>query len=390
TRAVREGAQDYLVKGQMDNNLLARAIRYAIERKKAEEALKESEEKYSTLVEKGNDGIIIIQDGLLRFVNSKMVEIAVFSLKDVIGKPLIDFISPEYRELVVDRYKKRMSGEEVPSQYEAEILSKDGRKIPVEINASVIEYEGRPADMAIIRDITERKQVEEELRRYATELEEANRLKRLFIDVMTHDLLGPAGAMMNAAELLLDEAEGAERELSEVIEESAKKQMEIIELAGTLSKLKSVGEMEKESLDLKEAVDKAVEDTEHLFKAAGMRVENNVTESIPVNANSVIGNVFSNLLSNAARYAADGKKVVIDALEEDESHTVMIKDYGPGVPDKYKEDIFERFTRKAKVGVKGSGLGLAIIKSIMDIHDGKVWVEDNPEGGAVFKVSLPK
>ncbi|MEE9564847.1 MAG: GAF domain-containing sensor histidine kinase [Candidatus Hydrothermarchaeaceae archaeon] len=190
--------------------------------------------------------------------------------------------------------------------------------------------------------------------------------------------------------LRLEEAKGTERELLETIEWGAKKQVEIIELAGTLSKLKSVGEMEKKSLDLKEAVDKAVEYTEHLFKAADMRVENNVTESMPVDANSVIENVFSNLLSNAVRYASDGKKVVIDALEEDKSHTVVVKDYGPGIPDKYKEDIFERFMTKETTGVQGTGLGLAIARGIMDIHSGKVWVEDNPEGGAVFKASLPK
>jgi signal transduction histidine kinase len=190
--------------------------------------------------------------------------------------------------------------------------------------------------------------------------------------------------------LRLEEAKGTERELLETIEWGTKKQVEIIELAGTLSRLKSVGEMEKESLDLKEAVDKAVEYTEHLFKAAGIRVENNVTESIPVNANSVIENVFFNILSNAARHASDGKKVVIHAIEEDKSHTVVVKDYGPGIPDKYKETIFERFTTKEKTGVQGTGLGLAIARGIMDIHSGKVWVEDNPEGGAVFKASLPK
>jgi len=133
-------------------------------RKKDEQELQESEAKYSALVEKGNDGIIIIQDSLLKFVNSKMTEMSGFSQKEVIGKSFIDFVSPESKEFVLDMYKKRMSGEEVPSRYEIAILTKDGREISVETNASLIEYKGAFADMAIIRDITERKKIANELK----------------------------------------------------------------------------------------------------------------------------------------------------------------------------------------------------------------------------------
>jgi PAS domain S-box-containing protein len=134
------------------------------ERKRVEEALRESEKKYSTLVEQSNDGIAIIQDGLIRFANPKILKIYGLTAGETLGKPFLDFVSPEYRGLVVDRYKKRMSGEEVPNIYELEILAKDGSKIPLEINASRIEYQGSPADMVIVRDITERKRMEEALK----------------------------------------------------------------------------------------------------------------------------------------------------------------------------------------------------------------------------------
>jgi PAS domain S-box-containing protein len=134
------------------------------ERKQAEEQLRQSEEKYSTLVEKGNDGVVVIQDGLLVFANSRITDITGFSLEETLGKPFVDFLSPEYIEPVVESYKKRMAGEELPNRYEIGILAKDGRKIPIEINASRIEYEGRAADMAIVRDISERKHAEEALK----------------------------------------------------------------------------------------------------------------------------------------------------------------------------------------------------------------------------------
>jgi len=220
-RAVQLGAQDYLIKGRVDSNLLSHSIYYSVERKRMEQELREkkeqleaqndelravneklqateaelrvsndelqaaneelrceiterkqveaqlqqSEEKYSTLVEQGDDGIIIVQDGILQFANSKMVELTGFSLDKALGRSFVDFVSSGKRELVVDRYKRGMSGEDIPSKYEIEILSKDGGKIPVEVSASSIEYEGRPADMAIIRDITERKRAEESIKR---------------------------------------------------------------------------------------------------------------------------------------------------------------------------------------------------------------------------------
>ena len=139
----------------------------------AEEKLNASEEKYSTLVEKGNDGIIIIQDSVLKFVNSRMIEFTGFTKDEVIGKPFFDYVSSEYKEMLTERVKKRLKGEAIPSKYEIDILSEDGSSIPVEINASLIEYEGRPADMAIIRDITERRQAEKAL------IESEERLKTL-------------------------------------------------------------------------------------------------------------------------------------------------------------------------------------------------------------------
>lgn len=134
-----------------------------IKRKKSEEFLRKSEEKYSALVEESHDGIVMIQDGVFRFLNPEMLRITGFSKDDVLGRPFIDFVALEFRDHVMDRYKKRMSGEEVESKYEIGVLTKEGGMVPVEVNASIIDYEGRPADMAIMRDITERKEAEEEL-----------------------------------------------------------------------------------------------------------------------------------------------------------------------------------------------------------------------------------
>jgi PAS domain S-box-containing protein len=139
-------------------------IRDITESKQAKEQLKASEEKYSTLVEKGNDGIIILQDDLLKYVNSKICEMTGFTREELIGKPFLTHASEEYKKLVREKYEKTLRGDNIPNVYEIEIVSKNGLKMPFEINASLIEYEGRPASMAILRDISQRKQAETLLR----------------------------------------------------------------------------------------------------------------------------------------------------------------------------------------------------------------------------------
>lgn len=148
-------------------NLMGKEIlavsRDITDRKKAEDALHESEAKYSTLVEQAQDVILIVQDNVFKFVNSSIEKIGGYTKKEIIGKPFINFIAPGYKKLVAERYIAHMAGKKIPSFYGAKILCKDGTIKDVEISAGRIQYNGRSADMGIIRDITERKKAEEKL-----------------------------------------------------------------------------------------------------------------------------------------------------------------------------------------------------------------------------------
>ena len=127
-------------------------------RVQAEEALRESEEKYCNLVERANDGIVIIQDGLMKYVNPRLAEMGGYTIEEVVDTPFTDYASPAELPALVDRYVRRMSGEDVEPIYETVLRRKDGSDINVEINASTISYQGRTADLVLVRDITERKQ----------------------------------------------------------------------------------------------------------------------------------------------------------------------------------------------------------------------------------------
>jgi diguanylate cyclase (GGDEF)-like protein/PAS domain S-box-containing protein len=175
---------------------------------KAERALLESEKKYSTIVEKSNDGIVILQDGLLKYANNTMMKITRHTFDETIGKMFIDFVTPEYKMLVIERYKRRMAGEEVPSRYEIELISGDGASVPVEINASCIEYAGKLADMAIVRDITERKKAERALldseEKYSSLFQHSNDA------IFLHD---KEGNVLDVNQRFLDQFEYAKHEI---------------------------------------------------------------------------------------------------------------------------------------------------------------------------------
>lgn len=133
------------------------------ERKRTEFALKESEEKYRNLVERANDGICIIQDGVIKFANPSLVDLYGGKLSKVIGSPFADFIHPDELNKISKYYELRLKGENVPSIYETIFRHNKGHKVYVEISAGIINYLGKPADLVIVRDITERRETEKSL-----------------------------------------------------------------------------------------------------------------------------------------------------------------------------------------------------------------------------------
>jgi PAS domain S-box-containing protein len=141
---------------------LARDVR---ERKKSEVALKESEEKYRNLIERANDGICILQNGKVIFSNPRLIELWGGTMEEVINSPFTNFIHPEELNKLVDYYNRRLKGEKVPSIYDSVLLQKNGDNVFVELSAGIITYQGNPADLIIIRDVSERKRGEEALQK---------------------------------------------------------------------------------------------------------------------------------------------------------------------------------------------------------------------------------
>ncbi|MFH1050631.1 MAG: PAS domain S-box protein [bacterium] len=129
-----------------------------------ESALRESEEKYRTLIDNANEAIIVAQDNKLRFVNPKTEIITGYSSEELTSKPFLEFIHPGDRNLVGSNYLKRLRNEEIPNHYQFRIINKSGEEIWLEISAVLIQWQGKPATLNFLTDITERKEIEEALK----------------------------------------------------------------------------------------------------------------------------------------------------------------------------------------------------------------------------------
>ncbi len=230
-----------------------------------------------------------------------------------------------------------------------------------------------------------------ELQDYSKYLERSNKLKETFIEVLCHDLLNPVGIARNYLELLLEE-EADPRKLDELkaVDRSLEKMITLLEDASKYARLESVEGLELEKKDIGEIFKKVVKEIKPLIEKKKIKLRFRPWRKYYSLVDESLADVFHNLLSNAIKYSPSGGRVVVDILDNGNSWKVMVKDYGEGVPDEAKKAIFDRFERKSKNGVRGSGFGLALVKRAVELHRGRVWVEDNPDGGSIFYVSLPK
>ena len=243
----------------------------------------------------------------------------------------------------------------------------------------------------ILGNAFERKRTEEELERNSNELEKSNKLKDLFIDIMEHDLLNPATASKHMAELSLKTEEDPEKiETFEILFRTNDRIIEMIQNASLLAKLESGEKLKFNKIDLGTILRSAINENTQLADKKKMKISIIADGTFKVMANPLIQSVFSNFLSNAIKYSPENSGVTVRIDNDGSNWKISVADHGEGIPEKYKETIFDRFKRIEKEGVKGTGLGLAIVKEVVEAHNGKAWVEDNIGGGSIFITTLPK
>ncbi len=209
---------------------------------------------------------------------------------------------------------------------------------------------------------------------------------------MRHDLLNPLGVINTASEQLLQETRDERTcNMLMMMKRNAEKLIDMVRSASMYAQLEG-GEkkLERSKLDLNEIFKAVASNFKSQLDEKNMKLEYASKGGCRVMVNPMIDTVFSNLLSNAIKYSPAGKKIEVNIMDEKEHCKIYVRDWGYGIKDEDKAKLFTRFQRVDKKGVKGTGLGLAIVKRIVQLHEGRVWIEDNPEGGSVFCVEIPK
>ena len=199
--------------------------------KDAREELAESEEKYRSCVERASDGIAIITNTLIKYANPVASTIMGYSMKELLNAPFIRFTHPDEKDKLLTNYNMRMAGWAVPSVFEAKIRHKNGHYIDIEINAGKIMYKGLPADLLIMRDITERKKEEEENRQREQHIQHTQKLESLGVLAggIAHDFYNLLMGIMGNVSLMLNDFEGDEESLKKLtsIETSTRRAAEL-------------------------------------------------------------------------------------------------------------------------------------------------------------------
>ena len=133
-------------------------------RKGAEEALRDSEERYRLLVENAHESVVVLQDGKVVFANSKIEELSGWTVGEVLSRPMLDFVHPDDLEMIASIHLRRLSGEDAPSSYTARLVDRAGNTKSVELNAVLFKWQGKPAVLAFLNNITDRKKITDDLK----------------------------------------------------------------------------------------------------------------------------------------------------------------------------------------------------------------------------------
>ncbi|MBP1910480.1 PAS domain S-box protein [Methanolobus bombayensis] len=356
-------------------------------RKKAEEKLREQ----THAMEASIDGMAILSEqGVFTYVNVAYAQIFGYdNPRELIGKKWDMLYNPPEVRLI----KSTIFPEFIKKgKWKGELVGrrKDKTTFFQEMSLTVLDK----GLISVVRDISERKKAESKINEYAIQLKNSNELKDLFMDILRHDLLNPAGVVKGFTDMLLNEETDTNKKYKlQLINSNVSRLIEMIESAATFAKLEDTDELEFKPMDIGIILRNVAEELMPQLLAKNITLDMKISGNYPSIMNPLIDGVFTNFISNAIKYGPSDSVVTVDIQDIGDEWKIVVSDEGEGIPDKDKSLIFNRFQRLAekKKGVKGSGLGLAIAKRIIDLHGGNIGVEDNPAGkGSSFWATVKK
>ena len=220
-------------------------------------------------------------------------------------------------------------------------------------------------------------------------LEESNRFHQLFVDILSHDLMNPVWTAENYLRLVMDGGVPDDKgPFYNGMRSSLAKARGILTDARTYLRVQDLVAFTGEHVDLGQLVEEVVKSLGPLVEEKGQKISATIAGGVVISASPLIKEVVWQLLSNAIKFGPPDSGIAVSVIDGPRAR-LEVRDCGPGVPEKDRERIFQRFGSIEKGPITGVGLGLAIVWRVVEMHGGTVWVEENPDGGSLFIVELP-
>ena len=377
------------------------------ERKRAEDALRESEERFRTLVDHAPEGIFVQSEGLILFANPAMARLlGAAAPQDLVDTPFLRWFPPEFHDAIRDRIRHQRETGGAVSPMDQECLRLDGSRIPVETTASPFRFQNRDAHLVFVRDITARHKAEAQRENLQTQLQQAQKMDSVgrLAGGVAHDFNNMLGVILGHAELALGQIDPAHPVFADLqeIQKAASRSADLTRQLLAFARKQTVA---PKVIDLNEIV-------EGMLKMLRRLIGENIDLAwLPTQKPAIlkmdpsqIDQILANLCVNSRDAIGETGRVTIetDLVDFDESYCaahpgyapgeyvlLAVSDNGCGMNSETLQHLFEPFFTTKKIG-EGTGLGLATVYGIVKQNTGIINVYSEIGQGTTFKIYLPR
>jgi PAS domain S-box-containing protein len=369
-------------------------LRLRAAKERAEEALRQSEERYRGLVELSPEGLFVNRNDRIVLVNpAALLLFGASSAEQLLGKSPFELFHPDFHALMRERIGKLLAGQRA-SLLEEKIVRLDGVPVDVEVVATPVMDQGERAILVLLRDITERKQTQAALQHTAAELERSNRDLEQFAYVASHDLQEPLRAVGGYVKLLQhrfpDKLDAkAQGYIAGAFEGATRMERLITDLLAYSRVGTHGGNFVPTDLDA--VLNQALGNLQVGLESSRAKITRDPLPTLAVDATQMM-QLFQNLVGNALKFHGESPPSIhVGAQRQDGRWLISVRDNGIGIEPQYFGKIFQVFQRlHTRKDYPGTGIGLAICKKIVERHGGTIWVESQPGQGSTFNFTIPE